>query len=345
MIYKAIFFDGVSSTPQRVNFSLNGQDLLIFSQERTISYQRNECEIARSFSNAAYHVNFTDGARLEVSDESFNEYVSASESIFNKKLNQLKHKPSFILMALILSTLALFFFLTDGLQTVAKVATKVFPIKTEKMIGKYIVDSEYFEKSFFQLSSLSLGRQEQIRTEFSHYCAKIEVCPEYKIKFRQSKIFGANAFALPGGDIIITDDLVNLAGDEDEITAVLAHELGHIAKRHSLQQMIQTSLRALILVGITGDVDSIASALPGLMFDLKYSREIEVDADNYAIAFMEKNCVPLNSFAKIMEKMAKKNPKNNDPDSIDKIRTIFSTHPSYGERVRKFQSKPTRCES
>jgi Zn-dependent protease with chaperone function len=343
MNYQAIFFDGLSSSPHSVHFSLNDQELVINSPDKAIVYQRKQCEIASAFSDAGYRINLSDGARLEVRDASFHDYLQANESSFNRNLNWLKHKPVFILMALLLSTLAVIYFLTDGLPIVAKLATKAFPVKTENRIGKYIIDSDYFEKSLFQLSSLSLIRQEQIQKNFARYCAKMEACPAYRIQFRQSKLVGANAFALPGGDIIVTDDLVNLAGNDNEINAVLAHELGHIAMRHSLQQMIQSSLRTIILVGITGDVDSVASALPGLMFDLKYSRESEVDADNYAIAFMEKNCISPNAFVKIMGKIAEDRTKKDDLISIKEVKKLFSTHPSYLERAMKFQSRSTHC--
>ncbi len=61
------------------------------------------------------------------------------------------------------------------------------------------------------------------------------------VEFRASPIIGANAFALPGGIVIVTDQLMQLAEHDDEILAVLAHEIGHVKHRHVLRGLPQDS--------------------------------------------------------------------------------------------------------
>lgn len=106
-------------------------------------------------------------------------------------------------------------------------------------------------------------------------CAKTNNCPAYQLNFRKNPVIGANAFALPGGYMLITDELIDLANNNDEIVAVLAHELGHVKGRHALRQTLQGTVSGFIIIAITGDVSSIASGLPALMMNISYSRELE----------------------------------------------------------------------
>jgi Zn-dependent protease with chaperone function len=74
---------------------------------------------------------------------------------------------------------------------------------------------------------------------------------------------------LPGGYLVITDELIDLAKNNDEIVAVIAHELGHVKGRHALRQTLQGTVSGLIIIAITGDVSSIASGLPALMMNMR----------------------------------------------------------------------------
>ena len=70
---------------------------------------------------------------------------------------------------------------------------------------------------------------------------------------------GPNAFALPAGTIVITDELVQLARHDDELRAVFAHEIGHITGRHAMRMLLQNSATALLAVGLLGDVSAVSS--------------------------------------------------------------------------------------
>ncbi len=64
----------------------------------------------------------------------------------------------------------------------------------------------------------------------------------YSLNFREGGAIGPNAFALPSGTIILTDELVDIAGDDnDMVLAVLAHEIGHVDKKHSLRQIYRAA--------------------------------------------------------------------------------------------------------
>jgi Zn-dependent protease with chaperone function len=83
---------------------------------------------------------------------------------------------------------------------------------------------------------------------------------------------------------VITDDLVKIAKSDDEIIAVLAHEIGHVRGRHALRQLLQAAGISALAVAVLGDVSSfsaILGAAPALLH-AKHSRDFEREADTFA---------------------------------------------------------------
>ena len=75
---------------------------------------------------------------------------------------------------------------------------------------------------------------------------------------------GANAVALPAGIIIMTDALVELSENDEELAAVLAHEIGHVRNRHALRALLQNSVVAGSIILVTGDASSAGSIAAGI---------------------------------------------------------------------------------
>ena len=75
----------------------------------------------------------------------------------------------------------------------------------------------------------------------------------YKLLFREADRVGPNAFALPGGTIVITDELVTDFGDDSILAAVLAHEIGHVDSEHQLRQLFRALGMWFMVTMIAGD--------------------------------------------------------------------------------------------
>lgn len=149
-----------------------------------------------------------------------------------------------------------------------------------------------------------------------------------------------NAFALPGGVIIMSDELVKLASSEDEIAAVLAHEIGHWQRRHGLQTVMRSSAALLVVSTVTGDLSTLttfAGTIPFLLLQRGYSREFEAEADHDAIALLAKCGVGSRPFATILEKLEKARPAQG------RDFTYLSTHPSTADRIRSLA--PDKAEA
>jgi TonB family protein len=143
-----------------------------------------------------------------------------------------------------------------------------------------------------------------------------------------------NAFALPGGYIVVSDELVELASEDEEIAAVLAHEIGHWQHRHGLQALLRSSTALLVVSTLTGDLSTLttfAGTLPFLILQHGHSREFETEADDFAAALLDRARIDREYFATILEKLEKSRPS----EGLDF--TYLSTHPSTADRITRLQ--------
>ena len=145
----------------------------------------------------------------------------------------------------------------------------------------------------------------------------------------------SDLFALPGGTLLMTDKLVRLAQNDDQISAVLAHEIGHVRHRHGLRLGLQAAGIAALSAALFGDAVSItglAVTLPTAILQNGYSRELETEADDYAFVRLKEVGISPKAFAEMMELFEKqaheKSPKGSAMDYL-------STHPATANRIQR----------
>jgi Zn-dependent protease with chaperone function len=130
----------------------------------------------------------------------------------------------------------------------------------------------------------------------------------YRLVFRAGAI-GPNAFALPDGTIVMTDDLWPLIKNDEEIEGVFAHEMSHVDHAHGLQRVYEASLFPAPLAIFTGDVSQIsqmAAILPGVIAQSAYSRSFEQQADDDAAATLRSMGEKPSHMADLLERLDKK---------------------------------------
>jgi Zn-dependent protease with chaperone function len=165
--------------------------------------------------------------------------------------------------------------------------------------------------------------------------------PTWSLVFRKSRI-GPNAFALPGGTIVMTDELVKLVdGDAQVLTAVLAHELGHVAHRDGLRMLVQVTVLGSIGSLLLGDFSSVLAAAPALLGQAHYSRQAEHQADVYALRVLKAAHIAPSAMVKLFDRLAAQRSQGKpqaDEESEDKLLGIaFASHPTDAERIAFFK--------
>ncbi|HUR43940.1 MAG TPA: M48 family metallopeptidase [Aestuariivirga sp.] len=149
-----------------------------------------------------------------------------------------------------------------------------------------------------------------------------------------------NAFALPGGRIVVTSTLIAKAETPEELAGVLAHELGHVVNRHSEAQIIRaTGLELLIAIATGGSGNDMLSSIAGLAAILRYSRAAEAEADAFAIQTLQNAAIDpmgLKHFFELVLAEQGKSPEG----TFGKIEGAFATHPGTEERIKAIHPLP-----
>ncbi len=345
MNFSARYFDGQRATAHEVSVTLNEEGLSFDSFDKHYAYRMNQYTIQTAVAEASRVIELEDGGRLEVQHLSNELSLYASGKTSSKIIYALENNFRYIVLALTFTVALIWGFISYGVPFIAEQVAHAIPLSTEKAMGEQVLQAMDLEEYVFQPSYLSVSRQEQIKSQLQHLCQQQTNCPPYKLLFRRSARIGANAFALPGGTLIITDALVQLAKHDDEIIAVLAHELGHINRRHAMRQVLQSTLSGLVMVAVLGDFDSIASGLPASLLQLRYTRQMELEADAYALQALQTACIAPRSFVNILERLSGEYKENETTKTTSGVERLFATHPDTAIRLKAFRDAELKCKN
>ena len=214
-----------------------------------------------------------------------------------------------------------------------------FPYKWEQKIGEATYRT--LSSTILEKSEIKEKRITEIKDKSQKIFKHSGLYKNPEIKFNKSNILGPNALALPGGPIIITDDLVELLKDDDLILSVIAHELAHIKERHSLQQIVEIAGLSSIAWMIFGLDESILEEIVFIginIWGLKISRDLEKDADLMALKLLEKTGMSKKSFIQAIERLTNHYcvaTKIEKSVCINELKSGWlSTHPSGAERLK-----------
>jgi beta-barrel assembly-enhancing protease len=150
-----------------------------------------------------------------------------------------------------------------------------------------------------------------------------------------------NAFAVPGGQIILTRGLLQRAGSADEVAGVLAHELGHTLELHPeagiVRAMGLSAATQLALAGAQGTVSNVGL----LLTQLRYTRIAEEEADAHALRMLKGAGISAKGFGDFFERLEGKRSAADTAKSASEFEVILRTHPPTADRIALVRSQPT----
>lgn len=151
----------------------------------------------------------------------------------------------------------------------------------------------------------------------------------------------ANAFALPGGEMIVLTGLIAFAETPEEVAAVMAHEISHVTARHGLAQLLRSVGIVAAAQLLFGDATGLV-ALAGEGLTLAtlqgYSREAEEEADALAVALLHAARIRPHGLATFFERLEAE--RGDLPAAL----SVLSTHPSHAERVAAVRAQVATLE-
>jgi len=309
--------------------------------------------------NTSRYVEFPDGGFFETRDnDAIDRIVKAhSSSPFRGVAHRLESSRNIILLSLLVVVVSGWGFIQFGVPYFSREVAFIIPDEYARKFGSEVL--QHLDGRLFEESTLSEDKKDLVLQDFASL-ADFTGSEGLKLVFRSSPTLGANAFALPDGTVILTDEMVELAMSRAELAAVLLHEIGHIENRHGLRIALQGFSLALFVALISGDVSassSIISGIPAILIQTGYTRDMESEADSYALYFLVEAKIDPANFANIMVRIeASHNDEYKEcietrPESDECLNDFyawasnnadsefsqyFSTHPGTIQRVSRF---------
>jgi len=297
----------------------------------------DEIEISPRLGDTPRILRWPDGAQFETAD---NDGIDQLMQRFGRHrgyriLHRMERHLPLVLVFTVLVIAFVFVSVEYGVPALSRSIAESLPPEINRQLGQGAL--EVLDKTTFSPSELPQQRQQELLALFRGYTDRY---PQWRIRpmLRKGNSIGPNALALPGGEIIFTDELVELAEDDRELLAILGHEIGHLEKRHLMRRVLQNSMLTAVVVSVTGDVSTVSAAvyaLPTLLLELRYSRSFETEADDFAYAFLQQNDLQPAHFARIMRRLEREISDGSEDD--DSITAYLSTHPPTEERIRRFE--------
>jgi Zn-dependent protease with chaperone function len=321
----ADYFDGHSTRVKKVGLRIDGQTLFISGEDVDLQVPFVEVQVDERLGRAPRRLRFSDGAFCEVRDLDALDGLLGSAEHRDGWVDRTQRRARSVLVCLAAVIVLAF----AGYKWVLPWAAGRAAMKVPEVVGRQlsVATVQVLDGKILLPSALPEARQRELNDEFHDLHLPGSGRPREVLLFRRSPQLGANAFTLPDGTIIILDDLVKVVDDDQQILAVMAHELGHAHGRHSLRLLLQSSVLGTFLAFYVGDFSSVLAVAPATLLHAKYSRALEEQADDYAVGVLRFNGMSPVLLAEALKKLAAFRQGNTEMG-------YMSTHPSIDERVR-----------
>jgi Zn-dependent protease with chaperone function len=330
--FDAVYYDGRTSARKPVRVRGYTGILQIVGEGLRLDVPLAKVQVDPPVGGTRRALHLPGGAQLQTDDDAAVESLFPRPRALESWVDALERSWPHAIAAIALIAAFAWWSVVDGLPRAAKIVAGFVPPAVETRLGEQTL--AFFERSQCGPSELGIARQETLQRRFAALTEGLADGYAYRLLPRACRGIGANAFALPGGPVVITDALVRLAQSDDQIAAVLAHEIGHVHYRHGLRLGLQAAGLAALTVALLGDatsITSLATTLPAALLQSGYSRELETEADDYAFERMKEIGLPPRAFAEMMRLLE----KDRQAKSGGAASGYLSTHPATAKRIER----------
>ncbi|MCZ8293182.1 MAG: M48 family metallopeptidase [Hylemonella sp.] len=257
-----------------------------------------------------------------------------------------------LLGVLLVAVAGLLAFYRWGTPWAAAQLSRHVPLEWELSLSQQAMTQ--VDQAWLKPSQLPPERQQELRAQFTALLARLEpslkrypaYAPRYELHFRRG--MGPNAFALPGGTLVMTDELVEAAAKQglgdDALLGVLAHEIGHVEHRHGTRLIVEQGVLNVGLGLALGDVSSLVSMTSTVLTGLAYRRQHESESDCFALALMASAQLPTAPMADLLLGMSQARegrPPAAQGEPAQQRSTLgdwLSTHPATPQRAEMLKA-------
>jgi Zn-dependent protease with chaperone function len=248
-----------------------------------------------------------------------------------------------------------------GLPAAAHAVLAFVPDAVDERVGASAYDA--IAPWLLKPSRVAPERQQRLRSTFEQAVTRAHsprAAARIQLRFHAAPRLGTNAFALPGGIIVVSDEMLQRLDQRDDVVlGVLGHELAHVQRRHGMRLLVQTTLLGAATSVAFGDFSTLLAGVPALLGQLGYSRDLEREADDDAVAFLHANGISPLVMITLFEALARpagaprgaqaasepasateaaSAPAAPAPASVQGLGIAFSSHPADAERIARFRN-------
>ncbi|WP_132051827.1 M48 family metallopeptidase [Pseudocnuella soli] len=163
------------------------------------------------------------------------------------------------------------------------------------------------------------------------FAKNLQLSKEYPIRLTLVHSDIVNAYALPGGQVVVYTGLLRKLKTPEALAALLAHESTHVNSRHSMRSLLRSSANGLLVSIVFGDATGISGALAGNLENLsglRYSRSLETEADELGMDLMRRNGVAPQGMVQLMKTLQT---VGDMPSEL----SFLSSHPLTKTRIKR----------
>jgi len=273
-------------------------------------------------------ISFANGGYFETADNDGIDQLLAALRQPRSWVQWLERQWPVALLSLVLVVGISVWTVTSGLPWLAGRIANHIPPSVDAALGGGVL--QILDGQLLQPSTLSAQRQQELQQQFAAVIPQNRSDYRWQLQLRDGQSIGANAFALPGGTVVMTDQLVDLSRHDEELVSVMAHEAGHVLRRHGVQQLVQgvgVSALATVVFGDVTSLSTLTGAAPALL-QARYSRDMEREADVYARDWLSRHAIPQQRFDDLLCRLAAKH-----NDERDALNDYFASHPAVSDRA------------
>ncbi|PSR53568.1 hypothetical protein AHMF7605_08525 [Adhaeribacter arboris] len=337
-VFAGTYFDGNSSRPHSAQITLGSGQLQIMYQAPdqavpVIVYwqpSRIQKEILgdQEFTSLCYG-NYP-VQRLEINDPEFKEnFEKQYQPIpYNQApviLPSSKIRPWFWITAAILLVSALSFYFW-GLPRLADKVARIMPQATDEYLGKQL----------YQQVVQTENAKPELTREVRGFMRQLRVNSNYRFQVTVIDESNPNAFALPGGFLVVHSSLLNRMQKPEELAALLGHEAGHVQNRHTTRALFRGLASYLFISLVLGDISGIVGVVvqnADMLKRLEYSRKLEEEADAYGFKILRQNRINPQGMLLLFQRLKQEEKASNNTNPEE----FLSTHPPLTSRIHHIQ--------